>query len=267
MLLSSLPGWAIVAIKIAGVKHQFSTVSGMSEDVLQLMLNLKQVRIKNEVGGERVKARLAANGPGTVVAGDVEVPAGVSVANPDLTLAHLADAKSVLKMDLAIEQGYGYSLASERGESGTVGEMTMDANFSPVLEVNYRVEATRVGRSTDYDRLVLELVTDGTMEAEEAVKQAAQILVDHFMLVVNPQKPEEKEEEEKPRVGLEAARLSVEELGLATRIVNALVRGGYETVADLMAAERADLLQVKNLGEKSLIEVKEALAEKGVKLT
>jgi len=265
VLLSSLEGWAITSVKITGVKHQFSILSGVSEDMLQFVLNLKKVRLSGEVKEDTVKIKLAASGLGEVKAGDLEVPAGMEVVNPDLVLANLADKKATLKAEMVAEKGSGYLMASERNND-TVGLIAVDANFSPVLRVNDKVEATRVGRETNYDKLVLEVETDGTITAEETIKRAAQILVDHFQCVVNPEEKGTEEVKEEKKLGVELSKLSVEELALPTRIVNALIRGGYETVADLLAAEREDLLQVKNLGAKSLEEVETALKEKGVKL-
>ena len=264
VLLSSLPGAAITAVKIAGVRHQFSTLEGLEEDIVELILNLKQVRFHYE-GEEPVTAKLKVNGAKTVRAADIEVPATVKIVNQDLKLADLTDSRAKLEAEVTIERGMGYSMAEDR-QSTTVGVIPMDALFSPVTKIAYKVEATRVGRRTDFDKLIMEVWTDGTIEPQKAVNQAAQILVAHFKQIFEPVKVALAEVTTLPMMGEmpELYRLTVEELELPTRIANALRKGGYKTVKDLAAGTVAQLKQVKNLGEKSVESVVKLLKKKGI---
>jgi len=261
VLLTSLPGAAITQIKINGVKHKFSTLEGMSEDVVDLILNLKQVRLKYE-GEKPIKLELDKNGPGQIKAGDIKTPANIQVINKDHVLASLADKKSRLKIEMVVEKGFGY-LPAETRKSDKLGVIFLDAAFSPVRKVNYQVEATRVGQRTDFDKLIMEITTDGTIKPKEALKSSAKILIAFFNQVVQPKKMDVKEEK-KPQIDDEVTKLTLEELDLPTRIVNALRRTGYGTVSDLMAIKLADLAKIKNLGEKSIKIIQSALAKKGV---
>jgi DNA-directed RNA polymerase subunit alpha len=261
VLLTSLPGAAITQIKINGVKHKFSTLEGMSEDVVDLILNLKQVRLKYE-GEKPIKLELDKNGPGQIKAGDIKTPANIQVINKDHVLASLADKKSRLKIEMVVERGFGY-LPAETRKSDKLGVIFLDAAFSPVRRVNYQVEATRVGQRTDFDKLIMEITTDGTIKPKEALKSSAKILIAFFNQVVQPKKMDVKEEK-KPQIDDEVTKLTLEELDLPTRIVNALRRTGYGTVSDLMAIKLADLAKIKNLGEKSIKIIQSALAKKGV---
>jgi len=262
VLLSSLPGAVITQIKISGVKHKFSTLEGMSEDVIDLILNLKQVRFKYE-GEKPIKLELTKNGPGEVKAGDIKTTANIQVANKDLVLAHLADKKSSLKIEMTVERGFGY-LPVEAGNDEKLGVIPLDAAFSPVRRVNYQVEATRVGQRTDLDKLILEITTDGTIKPKEALKTSAKILINFFNQIINPKKMEVKEEPKLPLYE-EVTKLTLEELDLPTRIVNALRKSGYGTVSDLLGIKPEDLAKIKNLGEKSIKIIQVALAKKEVK--
>ena len=177
-LYTSIPGAAITSVKIGGTRHQFSTIEGVQEDVVQLVLNLKQVRLAYS-GLEPAKIVLESKGPGEIKAGDFTVPTGVTIANPKLVLANLSDKNSKLEIEATVESGLGYSPAEER-QITTVGIISVDATFSPVSKVNYTVEAARVGRVTSYDRLVIEIETDGTVTPQSALTTAAQILVSFF---------------------------------------------------------------------------------------
>jgi DNA-directed RNA polymerase subunit alpha len=260
VLLTSLPGMAITSVKISGVKHQFSTLSGMKEDVVELILNLKKVRFSG-LSEEAVKASIEAIKPGVVKAGDIKVSGAIKVANPDLVLATLNKGAKI-EASLTIESGVGYSPAEDRPVD-TVGLIPLDASFSPVKRVSYKVEETRVGRLTNYDKLSLELWTDGTTPPKEAIVSSAKILVSYFNQIVNPKKVEKKEEEKKDELG-PTGKLSVEEIGLPTRVANALIKAGYETVEELVNADKKELVKVRNLGEKSLKIVAAALGQKGV---
>lgn len=263
VMLSSLYGAVVVRVKIAGVKHQFSTLKGMREDILDLLLNLKKVRFVYK-GEKPVKVSLSAEQVGEVKAGDIEVPAGVEVANPELVLANLSKGAK-LSASMEVEAGVGYSAAEEH-LADALGVIPLDASFSPIERVNYRVEETRVGRLTNFDKLIMEIWTDGTIDPKEALVQASEILITYFEQIVSPKKVkgrgEKKKEDELGLVG----KLSVEEIGLPTRVANALSKAGYETVEKLAKAVPADLVKVRNLGEKSLKVIDIALKEKGVEL-
>ena len=267
ILLSSLPGAAVTSVKIEGIRHQFTTLEGLEQDIVELILNLKQIRLRYE-GVEPVTARIKMSGVGTIRAADIEAPATVQIVNPDLELAELTEARAKLEAELTIEGGTGYSMAEER-QSTTIGVIPMDALFSPVTRVAYKVEATRVGRRTDFDKLILQVWTDGTVGPQEAVNQAAQILVAHFKQIYDPVVIDQPQATPVAASGVmpELYRLTVEELDLPTRIANALRKGGYKTVKDLAEATVVQLKQVKNLGEKSVESVVALLAKKGIEIS
>jgi len=263
VLLSSLPGAAVTEVKINGVRHKFSTLEGLKEDIVELLLNLKQIRLAYS-GKKPAKLTLEKSGPGEVKAGDIKTPGDVEIVNPDLVLANLANRQSKLKMQLVVGTGYGYSSFEER-PTDKIGIIPVDAAFSPVQRVNYWVEATRVGRKTNWDKLILEIETDGTVQPRAALKQSAEILVGFFQQAVKPKKVK-LVKKEALTIHNETVNLTVEELELPTRIVNALRKGGYGTVSDLQAATAKDLAKVKNLGEKSIEIVAKALRKKNVAL-
>lgn len=262
VLLSSFKGAAITKVKVEGVTHKFSTLAGLSEDMVDLMLNLKAVKVAYD-GDEPVKATLSVKGPAEVHASDIVVPPGVRVVNGDVVIARLAKGGK-LDMELEIATGYGYSPAEERTTS-TVGVLVLDAIFSPVERVSYKVESTRVGRRTDYDKIVLDIYTDGSEMASVVLKSAAQTLVQYFMQIVEPAVAAEGTD----AVGgvVTGGSIAIEELGLPTRISNALKNADYKTAAALAKATDKDLKNVKNLGEKSISVVDEALEAKGFKRT
>lgn len=261
VLLTNLKGAAITQVKIQGVKHRFSTLEGLKEDIIELILNLKQVRITYEADKE-VKLELDKAGPGEVRAKDIKTPANVTIVNPDLILGQLATKNNRLKAELIVKTGYGY-LPAEEQEIAKLGVIPVDASFSPVRRVNFTVEATRVGRRTDLDKLVIEIFTNGASKPSHTLKEAANTLLEYFKQVVEPKKaPAEKKAI--PVTANEILKLTVEEIDLPTRIANTLRRGGFGTVEDLTKATLADLLRVKNLGEKSIQMVKDALTKKGL---
>ncbi len=265
VLLSSLQGSAISSVKIENVKHQFSALEGMKEDVVEFIMNLKKVRLMIE-GSESVTLTLSKKGLGEVLAGDISVPAGVTIVNPDLVIANLSDKKASLEVTMTADRGYGYTSADEKHFS-EVGVMPMDSLYSPVTRVNYRVEATRVGRMTNLDKLVMEIWTDATISALDALKSSAKILVSYFSQVVEPKAEGTVESVVvAPTVSDEVLKMRIEELDIPTRIVNALANGGIETIGQLLSAPQADLMKIKNLGIKSLGIVEEKLREKGVTL-
>lgn len=264
VLLGGLTGAAVTKVKIKSVNHQFTTLRGMKEDVVEFILNLKQLRVA--YAGEKPETlHLQATGPGIVKASDLVVPATVMISNPDLVLATLSDKKSKLSAEITIETGTGYMTAEEQGKQ-KLGIIPVDASFSPIVEVHYSIEATRVGRRTDYDKLILTVKTDGTVKPGVAVLDAAKILVDHFQQVVSPILPSSDAGGAVSDDTSALMKLTVEELGLPTRIVNALRKGGYKTIEDIVLASPADLAKVKNIGEKSVSNVLLKIRERGVHL-
>ncbi len=266
VLLSSLPGAAITKVKIEGVNHQFTSLDGMTEDVVEFILNVKQIRVSS-TSDEPVTMRLEVKGPKDVNAGMIEADPAVTIVNPDQHLSVLA-AKSSLSVEFTVEKGLGYSMADER-KSGVIGVIPVDALFSPIEKVSFKVEATRVGRRTDFDKLIMDIWTNGTISAKEAVEEAAKILVQQFTQVFNPVEAEIVEGVSLPTYSKqdEVMRLTVEELDLPTRIANALRKGGYKTVADLVNSKKNEIAKVKNLGGKSIEIVEEALSKKGLTLS
>jgi DNA-directed RNA polymerase subunit alpha len=260
VLLTSLKGMAITSVKIAGVKHQFSSLNGMKEDIVEFILNLKKVRFSGS-SDKPVKATLEVSKTGEFSAAEIKVGGGIKVVNTDLVLGTLSKGTK-LSAEIMIESGVGFSPAEER-PSETIGLIPVDASFSPVKRVSYKIEETRVGRLTNFDKLILEIWTDGTVDAQDALMESAKILMSFFAQVVNPKKVEKEKEAPVDELGL-VGKLSVEEIGLPTRVANALIKAGFETVEELAHAKKEDLVKVRNLGEKSLKIVAAALGTKGV---
>jgi DNA-directed RNA polymerase subunit alpha len=266
VLLTSLPGSSITSIKVGGVSHQFSTLAGLKEDIVELILNLKKVRLAVATG-EAAVLKLSKKGVGVVLAGDFEVPAGVTIVNPDMVIANLTDKKAELELEANVETGYGYVQADER-HVDEVGRIPMDSLFSPVVRVNYRVDATRVGRMTNLDKLVMEIWTDETITPLAALKSSAKVLVSYFTQVYEPKvKVSDETVAVSPSVSDEILKMRIEELDIPTRIVNALARGSIETIGQLLSTPRVELMKIKNLGAKSLSIVEDKLKEKGVTIT
>lgn len=263
VLLTSLPGAAITQVKIKGVRHQFTTLPGLKEDVIELCLNIKQVRVKIKRGEGPFKISLDCQGPGEVKAGEIKTPPELEIVNKDLILGHLSDKKSSLKAEMEVERGFGYQLAQR--EKRKIGLIPLDATFTPVVRVAYEVKATRVGRRTDLDKLILRIWTEGTIKPSLALEGAAKILVSHFRQIFEPVL-EEKKEEKKEGIPPEVKRLSVEEIGLPIRIANALLKGGFKTVEALSQAKKEEILKVKNFGEKSLKILEKVLKKRGVEV-
>ena len=235
VLLTSLTGTSITSVKIAGIKHQFSSLTGMKEDIVEFILNLKKVRFSG-LTEKAVKATLEVSKPGEFKASEIKVAGGLKVANPDLVLGTL-NKGSKISAEITVESGVGYSTAEER-PADSIGLIPVDASFSPVKRVSYKVEETRIGRLTNYDKLTLEIWTDGTVEASDAFKEASKILVSYFNQVVNPKKVEKKEVAIVNDLG-SIGKLSVEEIGLPTRVANALIKAGFETVEQLANAKKS----------------------------
>jgi len=260
VLLTSLTGSAATSVKISGVKHQFSSLTGMKEDIVEFVLNLKKVRFSGIVE-KATKATIEVSKVGEFSASEIKVSGGLKVANPELVLGTL-NKGSKFAAEITVESGVGYSPAEER-EASSIGVIPVDASYSPVKRVSYKIEETRVGRLTNYDKLTLEVWTDGTVTPSDAITESAKILLSYFGQIVNPKKVEKKEEVVVNDLGV-TGKLSVEEIGLPTRVANALQKAGFETVEQLAYAKKEDLVKVRNLGEKSLKIIAAALGTKGV---
>ena len=265
VLLTSLSGNAITTVKIEGVKHQFATLPGLKEDVVEFLLNVKKIRLMLE-GSDTATMKLVKHGPGVITARDIEVSAGVTIMNPDLILGTLADKKATIDMQLTVQKGFGYMTADEQ-HNDEIGVIPLDALYSPIIRVNYHVEATRVGRMTNLDKLVLEIWTDGTKAPLDALKNAASILVAYFSQIVEPKVVvKENAVVVSTAVSDEIVKMRIEELDIPTRIVNALANGGIETIGQMLTTPRAELMKIKNLGAKSITIIEEKLKEKNVTL-
>ncbi len=269
VLLSNIEGAAITSVKIDGVRHLFSTLPGLKEDVVEVVLNLKTLRVKLGEGVTEAKITLSKTGPGEITAADIEVSEGVEIVDPKHYIGSLSDKKSKISMEMEVSRGTGYSLSEERKIS-TVGVIPIDAIFSPILRINYKVEQTRVGRQTNYDKLIFEMWTDQTIDAEEALSESARILVSYFKQVYEPMAASASEEMATASVsGISesALKMTVDELDLPTRIYNSLRNAGIETVADMINTPKKELMAYRNLGAKSLSIIEDALKAKGVTLT
>lgn len=265
VLLTSIKGAAITSVKIGGIRHQFSTHTGLKEDIVELLLNLKKVRLQIE-NDKAVNLKLIKKGEGEIFAGDIEVPSGVTIVNPDHYLGTLSDKKSKVEIDMTAQTGFGYEKADQR-KNDTIGVLSVDSIFSPVIRVNFKVEATRVGRYTNLDKLIIEIWTDGTVSPKETLEQASRILVSYFLQIYQPKAELSEGVAVTPAISDEILKMRIEELDIPTRIVNALANGGIESVGQLLGTPRIELAKVKNLGEKSLAIVEEKLREKGVALS
>jgi len=266
VLLSSLEGAAVTSVKIEGVAHEFTTIPGVREDVTDIVLNLKNLICRLYGDSPEIEVRLSKKGPGSVTAGDLEVPADLEILNPELDLAHLSD-RGKLEMTLTIGRGRGYVPAElNRGPEHTIGVIPIDSIFSPVRRVSYDVEAARVGQRTDYDKLRLDITTDGSIDPRESVAQAAEILIRQLAIFTDVDKIEgltqaaaaEAVPEATAAHGME--NFPIEELELGVRSYNCLKRVGIETIGDLVSKTEIELGAIPNFGKKSIEEVKETLA-------
>ncbi len=263
ILLRSLPGAAIVRVRIADVWHEFSTIEGVREDVTEIVLNLKRVRLRVVTEAFReTRASLYAHGEGVVTAGDIDWPGEIEVVNPDQVIATLDNDRARLEMDVVVSRGRGYQPA-ESQEIFSIGEIPVDAIFTPIEKVNYVVEHTRVGQMTDYDRLILEIVTDGTVEPEDALSRSAQIMVDHAKLIADFNREPVEEVEETTRAVSEADTRPLAELGLSPRVLNALRSRHIDRVGQVLDMDPEQLLSIRNFGPRSLQELKERMGEFG----
>lgn len=267
ILLSSLQGAAVTAIQIDGVLHEFSSVPGVREDVTDIILNIKTLGVRMHAEGPK-KMTLTATGPGEVTAGQIEAGADIEILNPDLVICHLDDG-ATLNMELTVESGKGYvPAAHNRASDSPIGLVPVDAIFSPIRKVAYKVENTRVGQVTDYDKLSLSVETDGSVTPEDAVALAARILQDQLSLFINFDEPEaaveEKKEDELP-FNKNLLR-KVDELELSVRSANCLKNDNIIYIGDLVQKSEAEMLRTPNFGRKSLNEIKDVLAQMGLHL-
>jgi DNA-directed RNA polymerase subunit alpha len=263
VILSSLGGAAVTAVKIDSVAHEFSTIDGVKEDVVEIILNLKKLRFR-VYSDEPQFLVLTASGKGEVTAASIKTTSDVEIVNPDQLIATLDNAKVKLGMEIKVEKGRGYVPVEHReGEKLEVGMIAVDALYSPVQRVRYSVENTRVGQMTDLDRLVMEVETDGTITPHEAIAQAAEILVEHFQVVAG--QPVGLAESVAPEASGEAgsAKITVEEINLSPRTTNALINNDIKTVKDLLKLGDTELRELKGFGSKAYDEVKAKLVELG----
>lgn len=267
VLLSSLQGAAVTAVRIDGVLHEFSTLQGVREDVTDIVLNLKQLAIRMQGEGSK-RLTLTATGPGEVTAGQIQTTGDIEIANPELVICTL-DEGAKLSMELTVASGKGYVPAAEnRPEDAPIGLIPVDAIYSPVRRVAYRVEPTRVGQKTDYDKLVLDVETNGTVAAEDAVGIAARILQEQLQILINFDEPRQRIAEE-VREDLPFNRnllRKVDELELSVRSANCLKNDNIVYIGDLVQKTEQEMLRTPNFGRKSLNEIKEVLASMGLSL-
>lgn len=272
IMLSSLVGTAVSSVKIEGVLHEFSSIPGVKEDVTEIIMNIKQLAIKNNSSSvEPKEAHIDFVGEGVVKASDIQVDPDIEIINPDLVIAHLNGADCKLSMELTITNGRGYvSSEKNKKEDQPVGVIAVDSIYTPVERVNLTVQNTRVGQITDYDKLTLDVYTNGTLAPDEAVSLAAKVLNEHLKLFIDlsevAQSAEvmiEKEDDEKEKV----LEMSIDELELSVRSYNCLKRAGINTVEELTNRTSEDMMKVRNLGRKSLEEVLAKLKELGLELS
>jgi DNA-directed RNA polymerase subunit alpha len=267
VLLSSLPGAAVTSIRVADAPHEFSAIPHVREDMMQLILHIKQLRLMLH-NTDMARMRLEVHGAGTVTAADIQLPPEVEIINPDLYLFTVDSDDAFLEIEMTAETGRGYSPAEDRGRL-PIGELPVDAIFSPIRRVAYEVEKTRVGQVADYDRVVMEIWTDGTIKPEEALAQSAQILILHLRPLAGVSEetfmPVEEEEVEEP-IPNEIYDTPIEQLDLSVRVFNSLKRTGITKVGEMLEMlDRGDetMLAIRNFGEKSLDELKDQLRMKG----
>src|SRR3954471_2700050 len=282
VLLSSLAGAAVTSVRIEGVAHEFSTINGVKEDVTDIVLNLKEVVARMHSEAAEIEVPLVATGPGEVTAGDIDLPSGVEILNPDTHIATL-EKKAKLEVYLTIGRGRGYSPAEEnKSPDQPIGVIPIDSIFSPVKRVAYQVEAARVGQRTDYDKLTLDIETDGSVEPQAALREAAEILIQSLAIFTDP----ERLEQLRGGDGLDGAPgmagpvptgsagarsdgmddILIEELELGVRSYNCLKRAGVQTVGDLLQKSESELAAIPNFGRKSIEEVIETLKSRGLEL-
>jgi len=268
-LLSSLKGAAITAVKVEGAPHLFSTIKGIKESTLEIMLNLKQLRFKVQTDG-KYKVSLTKKGTGKIYAKEIE--SEVEIINKDCYIAEITDDKGKLEIEAVVETGKGYVLAEEQANK-EFGFLPVDSSFSPIKNVIFKVEEARVGRKTNFDRLIIEIETDGSISPEDALKQSSEILMVHYKRLLSGEDDapvqnavENQEQKNKEEADKRFADLIIDELNLPSRVVNALLRENIETVADLIKTGKEKMVGLKGLGKKSIDLIDEELKKLGVEL-
>jgi DNA-directed RNA polymerase subunit alpha len=276
VLLSSLEGAAVTSVKLEGVAHEFTTLPGVREDVTDIILNLKQLVCILHGESPEVEVRLTKRGEGVVTAADIEAPADLEILNPDLEIANLS-SKGRLEITVTIGRGRGYLPAEgNRGQAHTIGVIPVDSMFSPINRVAYDVEAARVGQRTDYDKLILDVTTNGSIDPKDAIAQAAEILIRQLAIFTDLEKMEgfgeaaqaaaDGAESAVPSLAGGMENFPIEELELGVRSYNCLKRVGIETIGDLVTKSESELAAIPNFGKKSIEEVKETLQQHGLNL-
>ena len=268
VLLSSMEGAAVTEVKIKGAAHEFSTLAGVQEDVIMILLNLKNLRFKIHEGVEQ-RATLKVKGAKEVTGGDFELSPQVELANPDLQIATLTDKGAELEIEIKIEKGIGYEPKERRhAKKSEIGSIAMDAIFTPIKNVNFQVESMRVGERTDFDKLSVQVETDGTIAPEEAFYNACELLIQHFNIVFEGRGSSMAKEtkEEKEEGGEDVLKTSVEELKLSTRTINALTENSIKTVGGLIKKSEKTLSGMEGIGESALEEIRKALKKLGLEL-
>ncbi len=263
VLLSSLPGAAIVGVKIKSVHHEFSTIPHVAEDVIEIILNLRQIRFHFHAS-EPVKLTLNVKGEKKVKAGDIKTTADVEIINTEQPIATLTDKKAELEMEIEVDRGLGFvPVEARKKEKLEIGYIAVDALFAPMRKVNFEVENMRVGDRTDFNRLRVDIETDGSLTPEEAFKKASDILVEQFKVLIGAEEEAGEEtpagEEQKTAIEEETIKIKVEDLKLSTRTVNALIEGGVRTVGGLAKKSEKSLKELGGLGDKGITEIKKAL--------
>ncbi|MEE2766786.1 MAG: DNA-directed RNA polymerase subunit alpha [Pseudomonadota bacterium] len=267
VLLSSIPGCAVTQVEIEGVVHEYSTIEGVQEDVIDILLNLKTLAV-NLHGRDEVMLSLAKKGPGIVTAGDIELSHDVEILNPEMVIVHLAESGD-LRMSIKVEKGRGYqpsTVMKGQDDSHLVGGLYVDASFNPIKKVSYSVESARVEQSTNLDRLIIELETNGTVDPEESVRYAARILHEHLNVFVDLENAEEPEEDQEVPEFDPVLLRPVDDLELTVRSANCLKAENILYIGDLIQRTEVELLKTPNLGRKSMTEIKDVLASKGLSL-
>jgi DNA-directed RNA polymerase subunit alpha len=261
ILFITIPGAAITKIRVDGATHLFTTLPGVKEDLVEISLNLKKIKFAY-TKDEPIVLELNKKGNGVVTAGDIVDNALCKVSNPDQYIATLSDSKSSLKLEMTVERGVGYTMAREQ-KTDVIGEIILDAAFTPIIKVNYTVEPTRLGKKSNFDKLTMEIWTDGSVDPLYALKYAAKDLINSLNQIVDPKEFSEEVITLAANPSAQGAEISVEEIELPLRVTNALKKAGYGTIDTLLKSGRLEVSKAKNVGEKSLKIIDSWLKEKG----
>lgn len=275
IILSSLPGAAITSVKIAGVSHEFSVINGVKEDVVNILLNLKQVRMKM-TGSEKQTLTLKVKGEKVVKASDIKVPGQVEITNPDQIIAHITDKNGELDMEITVEEGIGFLTKEVRDKNRVdIGSISLDSNFTPIRRVSYEVENMRVGDRTDFNRLKISIETDGTITPKEALEKSIEIMINQLKAIVGFKEEEElmsfkkddiKESSKEEVLDEEILKTRIDNLDLSVRTLNSLSNANIRTIGGLARKKEKDLLEIEGLGAKGISEIKKLLSGYGINL-